>query len=79
MESRPGSVSKLFPLGQRERERVSSGLNSPYVTAKQRSRLGASGAETSEVRRFWAMRKPTLTIARNGIVNLWAFRGCRKK
>lgn len=61
-------------------ERANPGLNSSYVTAKQRSCLGSSKAEKREVGRFWAMRKPKSAIVRNGegLVNLWASRGCCK-
>lgn len=61
-------------------ESMNPGLNNSYVTAKQRSCLGASRAEKREVWRFWAMRKTKSNIVRNGdgLVNLWESRGCGK-
>lgn len=53
MESQPSSEED-GPSGP---DRENPGLNSAYVTAKQRSCLGASRAEKSGAGSFWAMRE----------------------
>lgn len=45
---------------------VSPRLNSPYVTAKKGSCLGATVAEKSEVRSFWVMQKPAVLKNKKG-------------
>ena len=44
-------------------DRENPGLNSSYVTVKQRSCLGASRAEKSEAGSFWPMRETQVDLS----------------
>lgn len=75
MERWPGRVSKLFPLGQKQSE--------PWVKqllCNSQEQIMSWRQQSREVGSFCAMRKPKLTILRNGeeLVDPWASRGCRK-